>query len=146
MVQLVDVLELQLREGGVANLTVTGSSMYPTLRHRRDSVSLIKKTPEKKDIILYKRENGAYVLHRIVRIKDTYICSGDNQWQPESVKPEQVVAVADGFTRKGKHYTKSTVAYRLWVWFWVGIFPVRRPILAVRHGFGSIYRKCKRRK
>ena len=146
MEALAEILQLQLTEGGRANLTVTGSSMHPTFRHRMDSVVLVPGVPRKKDVILYKRDNGAYVLHRIVQVKDTYICSGDNQWQPEPVRQEQVIAVVDGFTRNGKEYTNHYLPYGLWVWFWVGIFPIRRPILAVRHKLGKLWRKLNRRK
>ena len=145
MEKLVEMLLLQLEEGGVAPLTVTGNSMYPTFRHRRDTVTLVKGQPGKKDVILYKRDNGAYVLHRVVKAGAIYTCCGDNQWQPEPVRPDQVIAVVSGFVRKGKNYTVEHKGYRLWIWFWVGIFPVRRPILALRHGLGCLHRKIWRK-
>ena len=145
MVQLVDVMQLQLRKGGVTTLTVTGNSMHPTFRHRRDSVLLVMEQPKKNDVILYKRDNGDYVLHRIVKMGSVYTCCGDNQWQPEPVRPSQVVAVMNRFVRKGKTYTADHLGYRAWVWFWVGVFPVRRPILALRHGLGWLRRKIWRK-
>lgn len=147
MEQLADILLLQLKEGGRAELTVTGSSMLPMLRHRKDRVVLIPGTPKKKDVILYKRDSGQYILHRIVRIKSgTLICCGDNQWQREVIRPEQALAVVDSWYRNGKPKSRNGFGYKLYVWLWTAIFPLRRPILAVRRFFGKIRRKLKKRK
>ena len=146
MMQLVDVLQLQLNEGGVTVLTVTGHSMYPTLRHKQDTVTLVKGQPKKHDVILYKRDNGAYVIHRVMKVGQSYICCGDNQWQKEPVRQDQILAVMEGYTRKGKYRTVRYRPYRLWVWFWSGIFPLRKPIVTVRQMLGKFYRRMKHEK
>lgn len=146
MEQLVELIRLQLREGGIAPLTVTGSSMHPTFRHRRDTVMLSVRQPHKYDVILYKRDDGDYILHRIVREENGFVCCGDNQWQPESVREDQIIAVVVSFDRKGKRYDEDHCGYRLWVRFWTGLYPIRRPILAVRHGLGRVWRALVRRK
>lgn len=144
MMQLVDVLQLQL-DNGPTVLTVTGNSMYPTFQHRRDSVNLVKGEPRKYDVILYKRDNGAYVLHRVIKTGQIYTCCGDNQWKTEPVRPDQIIAVAEGFTRKGKYSSVQARPYRVWVWFWVGVRPFRRPILALRRWLGKLQRKLRRK-
>lgn len=147
MEQLAQLLAVQL-EQGVAPLRVTGNSMSPTLQGDRDTVYLQKvDSPLRKgDVILYRRESGQYVLHRIVRLQDGgLILSGDNQFEPEHLKPEQVIARVEGFQRKGKDYSVSHTGYRLWVWFWVGLFPVRRPLIALRRRLGRIRRALKRK-
>ena len=135
---------LQLQEGGHASLVVTGNSMYPTLSHGRDTVFLqpVEGQLQKGDLILYRRENGDYVLHRIVRCPslNEWVCSGDNQWEPERVCREQAVAKVYSFCRKGKEYAVTAQGYRCYVWLWVCLFPIRRPILAVRRFFGRLYR------
>ena len=74
MEQLIQVVQLQLSEKGSAGLVVTGNSMWPTFRHRKDQVVLRPAdTFQKGDIILYRRENGQYVLHRIMQKKDGYV-------------------------------------------------------------------------
>ena len=83
MESLAQLIRLQLEKGGRSSLLVTGISMYPILRHRRDTVELVK--PERLrrgDLVLYQRDSGQYILHRIItRPKDgAFICSGDNQW------------------------------------------------------------------
>lgn len=146
MEQLAQLLELQL-ENGEAPLRVTGSSMYPTFRSGRDTVFLRKPDAplRKGDVILYRRQNGRYVLHRIVRIKDgVLICSGDNQFEPERVEPEQVIARVEAFQRGKRKYKASHFGYRIYVWFWIGVFPVRRPMLKFRRCLGKGRRKLSR--
>ncbi len=147
MQSLMQLLQLQLEEGGRANLTVTGFSMHPLLRSRRDSVVLVPAGKQKKgDIILYRRESGQFVLHRIIRIeKDTYICSGDNQAMREPVTQEQILAVVDGFTRKGKVYDIGHPGYRVYTWAWVELFCLRKYYLFTRRLFARWIRKYIRR-
>lgn len=147
MEQLAEVLLLQLREGGKAELTVTGSSMRPMLHHGKDKVQLSLRKPVHKDVILYKRDSGRYILHRIVRVKDgVFICAGDNQWETEEIRPDQVLATMDHWYHRGKLKTPADLGYRFYVWLWVGLLPVRRPILAVRRVCGKIRTKIKKRK
>lgn len=145
METLAELLSLQMESGGVASLVVTGNSMYPTFRNRRDVVKLVSvmRPLKRGDLILYQRISGQYVLHRIVSKPDDgrFICSGDNQWEKESVTQEQVVAIAQGFIRNGKQYKETALAYRLWVAFWVALFPVRRPLLAIRRRLGRLGRR-----
>ena len=48
-------------------LVATGNSMAPFLADRRDTVYLsrIERPLRRGDIVLYQRESGAYILHRI---------------------------------------------------------------------------------
>lgn len=148
MEELVKVVTLQLENGGNANLVVTGSSMHPMLRHRRDTVHLVpmNRKPKKGDLILYRRDCGKYILHRIVsKVRDgKFICSGDNQWEKESVCSGQIVALVQGFTRKGKAYAENNLGYRLYVAAWVAMMPIRRPILALRRRLGKLRTKLKK--
>lgn len=68
-------------QGNEVLLVVVGHSMEPFLVHERDQVLLSPITREvrKGDIILYQREDGQYILHRICRIRaDGYDLVGDN--------------------------------------------------------------------
>lgn len=146
MEALSELLLLQMEKGGRAHLTVTGGSMLPMLRPSRDAVELIAPTGERKkgDIILYRRASGAFVLHRIIALKDGgYICCGDNQAEKEPVAPEQMLAVVDGYIRKGKKRRIDGFGYRLYKGLWVGAFPLRRLYIAIRRPLGKLYRKCK---
>lgn len=146
---LIPVIRMQLDNGGRAPLVVTGISMHPTLRHCKDIVELVplKREPRRGDLILYQRENGVYVLHRIVTVpkNDRFICSGDNQWEPETVYTRQIIALVDTYIRGGKHIPVDSLRCKLWVGFWVWVFPVRRPILALRRMAGKVKKKMRKR-
>lgn len=150
MEELAPLLQLQLDNGGRANLVVTGYSMRPILRHHRDSVVLIP-PPEKLkrgDLILYTRKSGQYVLHRIVKKpkNGAFICSGDNQWVPEEVHDHQVMALVESYNRGGKKFRADSFRCRLYVTVWVAMFPIRRPILALRRRMGKLLHKWKKRR
>lgn len=147
MAELSELLLLQMETGGRAQLTVTGGSMLPMLSPHRDAVELtLADRPLKKgDIILYRRENGAFVLHRIIALRDgAYCCSGDNQVMREPVKPEQVLALVDGYIRKGKRRSVDGFGYRLYKTLWVALFPVRGIYIAIRRPLGRLRRKWKK--
>ena len=149
METLSELVMFQLEKGGRANLMVTGNSMYPMLRSGVDMVELIPLAEKQKkgDIILYRRDNGRYILHRIVAVtKDGYICCGDNQAEKEPVRQDQLLAVVDGFARKGKLYALTNPVYRIYAAFWTGTFPVRRQVLAAGRCLFILRRKMRRRK
>ena len=148
MESIAELIRLQLANGQRANLVVTGSSMLPMLHHRRDSVLLapVEAKMKKGEIILYRRENGKYILHRIIALTESgYICSGDNQADREPVTQEQIIAVVVGFTRKGKVRQTDAPFYRLYTALWVGLFPLRRYYLVVRRRLGQLRNRLKKR-
>lgn len=147
MESLAEIIKLQLESAGRANLTVTGSSMLPMLRNRRDTVTLIPVSdPQKGDVVLFQRKSGQYILHRIVAVtKDGYICCGDNQAELEPVTGDQMIAVVDSFTRKRKRYTVDALGYRLYTAVWVNLFFLRRPYIALRRCLGRLRSKLRNR-
>lgn len=129
--QIIEMVKLQLAEQNCASLNVTGTSMRPMLSHLQDRVLLKKPEKLKKgDIILYRRENGRYILHRIIyKEANGYICSGDNQWEREHIRESWVIAVVTDFYKKEKRYSICHKGYRFYAWLWRVLFPIRRPIL-----------------
>lgn len=145
MEELAALLQTQLTHGGTANLVVTGNSMYPMLLHRRDSVTLatVPGQLRKGDLILYRRDNGTYVLHRIVTKPKSgaFFCAGDNQWIREPVCESQAIARVVEFTRKGKRYQVSELSHRIYIWVWNVMFPMRRPLIRLRRSIGRLRKK-----
>ena len=94
------------------------------IRENRDNVVLspVPKKLKKYDLPLYQRENGQYVLHRIVEIHEednTFTCIGDNQFVKESgIRRDQMIAVVTSFERNGKEHQVSEISYRIYCWFW----------------------------
>lgn len=149
MESIAELIDLQLAHGNRANLIVTGSSMLPMLHHRRDSVVLapVGDAAKKGEVILYRRSNGKYILHRVIGLTDGgYICSGDNQAVREFVTREQILAVVVQFTRKGRTCGTGAPGYRLYKALWVGLFPLRRYYLSLRRRLGRLRRKLRRKK
>ena len=123
-------MEDTLQNNGKVIFTVTGSSMLPLLHHRRDRVCLVKpgrKPLKKYDLPLFVRENGKYILHRIVAVKtDGFVVMGDNQHIKEyHVLPSQVFGVVQGFWRKGKYIPCDQFWYRVYCRLWVFGYPAR---------------------
>lgn len=83
-----------------------GNSMWPTLKNGKQSVIVKQKTEKLHplDVALYQRDNGANVLHRVIKTTSFgYVICGDSQFTYEKVREEQVYGVMAGFYR-GKHY------------------------------------------
>lgn len=123
--------------GGEFTLYPRGTSMLPLIVQGRDSVTLVKAEEFRAgDIAFYQRENGQYVLHRVIGERDgAFTMCGDNQLAPEyGVKPEQIIAKAAYITRKGSKITPRSLTYRLYVLLWRSFF-IRRAYFRLRRGF-----------
>ncbi len=125
-----ELIEEVLNNEGEIVLTVMGNSMFPMLRNKKDSVCIVKvkdKVLKKYDIPLFVRDDGKYILHRVVGIKsDGYVVLGDNQYTKEySVKHSQVIGVVKGFWRDGKYISCDDIFYNVYVRLWNGAFFIR---------------------
>ena len=143
---LVDLLPLfreQLAMGSPVRFSPRGISMLPMLRQGIDSV-VISPLPEKLkkyDLPLYQRDDGKYILHRVVGVGDTYICIGDNQFVEESgVRHDQMIALVTGFYRGDKYHSVNEPGYRLYCRFWHYSRPIRH---FWRRGNGWLRRKLR---
>ena len=77
-------IEQCLQELGYAIVPVQGTSMWPLLREKKSwvEVTIRDDTPlTSETVVLYRRENGQLVLHRIIRVENdgTYWVCGDHQ-------------------------------------------------------------------
>ncbi|MDO4563085.1 MAG: S24/S26 family peptidase [Clostridia bacterium] len=112
MEELLPEIEKKLAENKPFALFHRGTSMLPTLREGRDTVILAR--PDKigkYDIVLYRRKNGKFVLHRIVKRKGgQYVLRGDNQFENEyGITKDMVIARAIGYFKGGKYISCSSV-------------------------------------
>ena len=81
-------IEEELERSGKILQTTIGNSMEPMLRNRQNIVVIEKADGllKKYDLPLYRRPNGKYVLHRILKVrKNDYIICGDNRIRRETV-------------------------------------------------------------
>lgn len=125
---LAQLMQPTLDEGKSVKFTVVGNSMYPVFRNGADTVTLQKNDKVSKyDVIFYRRDNGEYVLHRIVgKGKDGWKLCGDNQLLIEyPVKDENIIGTVTAFSRKGKTITADKLWYRVYSYIWVNLIPLR---------------------
>lgn len=128
------IIEELFKNGRNATVTVTGHSMSPMLYNNRSSVVLKKADPDKikkSDVIFYKRRNGEYVLHRVVKLNDgTVNCCGDNETTVErAVKKENIIGVVIAFRRKGNLIGCNNFFYKIYCVLWVALLKQRRRIM-----------------
>ena len=111
-------------------LVITGNSMSPFLIHGRDTVYLSRLTrPVRRgDMLLYQRENGSYVLHRVFKAApESLTMIGDAQTILEpGIQPEQVIAVVTRVERKGKPLGPGSFWWGFFEKIWIWIIPLRR--------------------
>ncbi len=121
------------KEKGILAFTPGGSSMRPMLAHHNNPVVVKSidqsKKPKKYDVIFYQRDDGQYVLHRIISEKDNfYTCCGDGQTNPEyGVRDDMIFAVLIGYY-KGNRYidVQKNISYKIYSRLWVVSLPIRK--------------------
>lgn len=131
---LIPEISALLEAGSSVKLKVMGDSMHPFLRHMIDSV-LLEMPKElflkKGDIVMIKRDNGKYAMHRIIKVKtDCFYMVGDAQQGLEGpLYKNQVVAVIKSIYRKEKEISCNNFFYKLLSMIWMLVLPFRYFIL-----------------
>ena len=144
MEELMPILQLQMDTSGSALLTVTGWSMLPMLHNRKDTVTICPVTGSCKatDVILYQRDNGQYVLHRIVKVGETYTCIGDNQYQYETgVRHDQMIGLVTGFYRDQEYHSATELSHRVYRFLWHHSRWLRPRVQAVKSKIRRLIKK-----
>lgn len=120
---------LENRDITALPLVVSGNSMSPFLVHGRDTVylSAFDGKAVKGDILLYKRDNGSYVLHRVYSADDNgYTMVGDAQTLLEkNIRTDQVVAAVKAVKRKGKLQKKGCLCWDFFEKVWIRMVAAR---------------------
>lgn len=132
--------ELLSRHGALLDIPV-GTSMLPMLKNRQTPIVIepIKDLPRNNDVVLYKRSDGQYVLHRIVKItSEYYITRGDNCYGNEQVSFSQMIGILKGYY-KGERYIdcRRSNGYRMYVWAWRCGYPFRLFFMKARSFWGK---------
>ena len=143
MKNLVPLFQERLEAGQTVRFSPRGTSMLPMLRQGIDSVVLapLPEKLKKYDLPLYQRDNGKYVLHRIVEAGQTYTCIGDNQFQTEpGLRHDQMIAVVTAFYRGEREVRCSSLGYQIYCRVWHYSRPVRH---FWRRGVGWLRRHLK---
>lgn len=121
MEQFMPLIRECLEAGQSIRFSPKGISMMPMLRQDLDSVILspIQGKLKRYDLPLYKRSSGAYILHRIIDVGETYTCMGDNQFKPEfGLRQDQMVALVTAFYRGDRMISVHSPGYRIYCSIW----------------------------
>ena len=96
-----------------------GISMLPFINPGTDSVVLKKpEGPLKKgDVAFYRRDNGKFVLHRVVKVKNgTYRMCGDNLgFIEKNIEDRHIIAVVCRVVRNGESVDLGGFKYKLYI-------------------------------
>ncbi len=126
-------------------LIISGNSMSPFLVHGRDTIYLsrLSRPVKKGDVLLYQRDNGTYVLHRVYKVKNnSFTMVGDAQIELEpGIRPEQVIAIMSSAERKGKRQAPGSFWWEFFEKIWIRMVPFRP---AVRRVYTAVSKLLKR--
>ena len=127
-------IERLLEQGRSIQVKPQGYSMYPLFVPGRDEAIIEKAESvrlKRGDVVLYRREGGILVLHRIWRVrKEGFFMVGDNQSEVEGpLHREQIKGILTGFIHKGKYVSVKNPVYYLACRLWLFLRPVR-PVLS----------------
>lgn len=140
---LMPLIKECLADGRSVWIYPNGVSMRPMIRQGVDRV-LLSPVPEKLnkyDLPFYQRDDGHFVLHRIVRVGETYTCVGDNQVDLEhGVRHDQVIALVTSFTRGNRKISVNSFAYKIYCRYCHYFRPLRH---LWRRGIGWLRRHLK---
>ena len=140
---LLEVIE----SGGEFRLWPRGTSMMPLLRQGKDSVLLVSPHHlQKRDICLYRRADGSFVLHRLMKFakNGAPVFCGDNQTAFEyGVPRESIIARVCDVYRGDRRISVGSKKYRLYVFFHC-IMPLRFLRFLPRRAWGRLKRIFKK--
>jgi hypothetical protein len=131
MEDLIPLITERLEAGQEVRFSPRGVSMLPMLRQGRDSVVLARPPRQLKryDLPLYRRDDGKYVLHRVIQTGEGYTCMGDNQFEAETgIRHDQILGVVTAFYRDERPVAVTSVGYGLYCRFWHRSRGLRRMI------------------
>ncbi len=143
--------EQELAQKGSLIYTTVGRSMRPFLRSGQDLMVIQANSGQRfhpRDVVLYRRDSGKYVLHRImwVRRRDYVLC-GDNCWDLEpGIRDDQILGVLTAVIRDGKRQDVKEFWYRARVFAWWLGYPLRFCLLGGRFLLAFLLRKFRHSK
>ncbi len=145
----IEVIEEILAGGGEFRMYPKGTSMLPLIKQGNDSVVLkrnFETGAEKLDIAFYRRDNGQFVLHRVMSIEadGSYTMCGDNQTQLEyGIKKQQIIGYVERMYKGERELSFSTLGHRLYLLVWC-FMPYRRLYFFVRGKLAGLKRRIKK--
>jgi len=119
--QLFDVMEETLSKGGTVAFATNGRSMQPLL-HDGDTVTVKRMEDYKKgDLILFRKKDGGFVIHRIIKKKKELIFTqGDSLFEiDEPIKKEDILGAVTEIIYPEKTIKATDSRYKLYKFLYV---------------------------
>ena len=141
---LMPMIEEKLSAGGEVLFSPNGPSMLPTLKEGRDTAVLVSppKKLRKYDVALFRCGDEKYILHRVIRVGDTYTFIGDNRFEcEENIAHGDVIALCIAYERGGKRVRLDSFSARARACIWHAIRPLRRLGRRLKRKVKSIFKK-----
>ena len=124
-----------LLEKGELVYTNVGDSMYPLIKDRDLLIIKSSSGPLKRlDIPLYHRDNGQYVLHRVLKVRENdYVICGDNRYLKEyGITDRHVIGLLTAVERNGRTTSVYSFIKRLYAHLWCDFFFFRKCFLYLK--------------
>ena len=145
----ISTYERELSEHGKIIRTNKGTSMMPLIREGRDVMIIERPAGRLKryDAPLYRRPDGSYVLHRILKVREQdYVICGDHLVHREyGITDDDIIGVLTGVIRDGKTVKVTDLSYRIYSHLWCDFFYIRVAILTLKSLFARALRYIKRK-
>ena len=143
--------EEYLERYGSLTYTNVGVSMLPLLRQGKD-MFILKKKENKRcqvgDVVLYRRPPSAYVLHRVIQVREQdYVILGDNCVGKEyGITDKDILGVMTGFIRNGKEHSVNEKGYRLYSFIWLHTTKIRIPLKKILVSLHRLFGRSRTKK
>lgn len=138
---LLPIIKEKLAENGSVLFTTNGTSMKPLLDDGKDQVELVKVDGplKRNDIPLFSRQDGTFVLHRIVKVlKDNnYLVRGDNQIINEKINHQQIIGKVCKIVKNNQEIDFSSKKYKRYLFSLHFKYPFRY----IYHKIAKIFRQ-----
>lgn len=136
--------EDEINKQGYIVYTNIGDSMLPIIHEHQDLlvISKIDKPLNKYDIVLFKRDNNAYVLHRILKVLDdgNYLIGGDNRYFEEVIHKKDIIGILTKLVNYDDINYLETNEYKKYV----NTLGYRRFKLKIKHFIDRVKNKINR--
>ena len=143
---MVDVkIEELLNSTGCLCTEIKGTSMNPLLYEGVNKVYVERPSTrlKKGDVALYKRDNGEYILHRVMKVlNESYVFCGDNHFTLEyGVTDAHILGVMKGYYKKLKYVdVNKSLKYKLYKLFWCNSLSFRKFLNYFRTAFKKVFK------
>ena len=132
--ELLPIIKEKLDENGSVLFTTNGTSMKPLLDDGKDQVELVKVDGplKRNDIPLFSRQDGTFVLHRIIKVLkgNNYLVRGDNQIINEKINHQQIIGKVCKIVKNNQEIDFNSNKYKRYLFF-----------LHLRYPFKYLYHK-----